>query len=270
MPSIGEAAGVPQTLDHYQEWLLRVHGLDPQALSPNYFNAVSGGAHRFWTNSVFWQEVVASINEYNARYQVETAFPLFQRLQAPTLLSKSHNSFLLKTFRRNVIDNAGWPDPPEGGWMLHPSWLSRVNDVTRTCFVVQYLDGIEWLANQLRKAANDRGMESTIQWEAKAEGYYAVHLYVVGSVEVPRLNWDTERVSMRLEIQITTEVQETIRKLTHYYYARRRAVKTPADEKWQWNYRSDEFVANYLGHVLHYTEGMIMEIRERQRKATST
>ena len=29
-----------------------------------------------------------------------------------------------------------------------------------------------------------------------------------------------------------------------------------------------EFAANYLGHVLHYVEGMIMDIREKQEKKT--
>ena len=36
--------------------------------------------------------------------------------------------------------------------------------------------------------------------------------------------------------------------------------------KWQWDYKSDEFSANYLGHILHYVEGMIVEIREKQKK----
>lgn len=44
---------------------------------------------------------------------------------------------------------------------------------------------------------------------------------------------------------------------------RREAAPVPSDVAWQWQYRGDQFVPNYLGHILHYIEGMIMEVRER-------
>jgi hypothetical protein len=31
-------------------------------------------------------------------------------------------------------------------------------------------------------------------------------------------------------------------------------------------YRTEEFRANYLGHILHYIEGMIIDIRDKQKK----
>ena len=41
--------------------------------------------------------------------------------------------------------------------------------------------------------------------------------------------------------------------------------KIKKEKIWQWNYKSDEFAANYLGHILHYVEGMIIEIRDKKR-----
>ena len=38
------------------------------------------------------------------------------------------------------------------------------------------------------------------------------------------------------------------------------------DMKWQWDYKSDEFTANYLGHILHYVEGRIVELRDKQKE----
>jgi len=55
-------------------------------------------------------------------------------------------------------------------------------------------------------------------------------------------------------------------RLLHKYYEERRKKLKKEDIIWQWDWRSDEFSANYLGHILHYIEGMIMEIREKQRK----
>ncbi len=63
---------------------------------------------------------------------------------------------------------------------------------------------------------------------------------------------------------MTTQLQEVIRRLLHTYYEDKRQSKKE-QTKWQWNYNSDEFSANYLGHILHYVEGMIMEVREKQR-----
>ena len=101
--------------------------------------------------------------------------------------------------------------------------------------------------------------------EAREEGYYAAHLYTKQECEIPRETWDTEIINVPLEIQVTTQLQEVIRILLHKYYRKRREKTDESHMKWQWDYTSDEFVANYLGHILHYVEGMIMEIREERK-----
>ncbi len=73
-----------------------------------------------------------------------------------------------------------------------------------------------------------------------------------------------QKVNVPVEIQITTQLPEVIRKLMHKYYEEKRS-KLNTNTKWQWDYKSNEFSLNYLGHILHYIEGMIMEIREKQR-----
>ena len=54
--------------------------------------------------------------------------------------------------------------------------------------------------------------------------------------------------------------------LHKYYEKRRRKLKTESEIIWQWNYKSNEFATNYLGHILHYLEAMIYEIREKQKE----
>lgn len=54
--------------------------------------------------------------------------------------------------------------------------------------------------------------------------------------------------------------------MLHKYYEDKRKGIREEDIKWQWDYKSDEFATNYLGHILHYVEGMIMEIREKQKE----
>lgn len=105
-------------------------------------------------------------------------------------------------------------------------------------------------------------------YEARDEGYYAVHLYVYDDFNIPKLSWDTEPKHLSIELQITTQLQDVIGKLTHKYYEDRRVGMSKDKKKWQWQYESDEFISNYLGHILHYLEGMIMEVRERQSRGT--
>ena len=100
-------------------------------------------------------------------------------------------------------------------------------------------------------------------FEAREVGYYAVHLYTKEEFEIPRIDWDTMKVETSIEIQLTTQLQEVIRKLLHKYYEEKRLSPVQSERMWQWDYRSDEFATNYLGHILHYIEGMIMEIRKK-------
>jgi predicted NAD-dependent protein-ADP-ribosyltransferase YbiA (DUF1768 family) len=102
--------------------------------------------------------------------------------------------------------------------------------------------------------------------EARPEGYYAAHFYARNEFEISKLDWDTERVSVSVEIQVTTQLQEVIKNLLHTYYEKRRLAAQDAPADWQWDYRTDECCTNDLGHILHYVEGMIVEIRERQER----
>ena len=60
-------------------------------------------------------------------------------------------------------------------------------------------------------------------------------------------------------------MKDVITSLTHKYYERKRESLEPPSIKWQWDYMSDEFTPNYIGHILHYIEGAVMQIREKEQ-----
>ena len=96
--------------------------------------------------------------------------------------------------------------------------------------------------------------------ECQMQGFAIQHdqSYVYKTAfEVPADDWDTKKINVKIEIQIRTQVQDVIRRLLHNYYEKRRQHIDKQDVNWQWNYRSDDFSANYLGHILHYLEGLI-------------
>lgn len=261
----------PTDISSYKNWLSRTHNVQVTHKTKTYYEAVTAKAARDFRKSFFWTELLSELPDINSAYYLRTSYYLLAETALPQLHTKPFDSFVLKTFRHNVLNNQNWPEPPGSGWLLPENWFTDVNDIVRTCFVVKYLDGVKFLADHLSKLAEAASHGSRVDFEAKEEGYYAAHFYVTFPCEVPCENWDTRDDSISIEIQITTQLQEVIRRLLHNYYEQRRISQPNAGEKWQWDYRSDEFAANYLGHILHYVEGMIIDVRDRQiRKGDNT
>jgi len=255
----------PQSTDEYCVWLTTEHGCGPMLRIRSYYESVAQKIKSDIEKSAFWRDLTANLREYNDQYLIQTAFPLLMGDGTLELLVKPFDSFLSKTLRKNVTQNSNWPNPPDGGWILPENWFSRINDIVRTLFVVKYLDGVLFMVEKLKAYCGDCKIQCLDYLEAREEGYYAAHVYARQTVEIPRITWDTETAQVSVELQITTQLQETIRRLLHKYYEQRRKQPTEGDMKWQWDFRNDEFAANYLGHILHYVEGMIMEIREKQK-----
>ena len=156
--------------------------------------------------------------------------------------------------------NKNWPNPPENGWMVPDDWLSQTNDIIRGALVVRYLDGVEFMVKEITTLGDKLGHKFKHFYEAREDGYYAAHLYTQYDAEIPKQSWDTHKVSFSIELQVRTELQESIQKLLHSYYKRRGPER---ERNWQWNFESDEFVANYMGHILHYVEATIVDIRKK-------
>ena len=255
----------PADIEEYRKWLKTKHNLEISHKEQRYYDTVTANLKVNFEKSVFWVSLVNNFAEFNDEYLLRTGFQLMRDTKAPDILVKPFDSFLLKTYRKNILDNKNWPNEPANGWILPSNWLSRINDVVRTLIEVKYLDGVEFMVEKIKSTCDRSINKCTVFFEAREEGYYAAHLYVQQDAEIPRVNWDTERITFSAEIQITTQLQEVIRKLLHDYYEDRRK-KSKEDQKWQWNYKSDEFAANYLGHILHYVEGMILDIRDKQKE----
>lgn len=254
-------------MGEYIRWLRTRHGVEVSARTSAHYEAVTDRMKRHLEGSGFWAELVRNLREYDDEYKLATGFPLLARPDLQ-LQVKPYDSFLLKTFRKNVTDNKSWPNEPGSGWILPTNWFSKVNDILRTLIVVKYLDGVQFMSDRVKTLCAEHDQTFRVFFEAREEGYYAAHLYTVREFEIQKLTWDTERVDVSIEIQVTTQLHEVIRRLLHKYYEEQRQKGRRKDkDKWQWDYKSEEFSANYLGHILHYVEGMIMEVREKQKES---
>jgi ppGpp synthetase/RelA/SpoT-type nucleotidyltranferase len=249
----------------YNTWLQEHFGLAITNDMQIHYEAATAKMKQDFEASSFWNELITrNLKEYSDQYLSKTRYPLLVHPdRKPELKLKSWRSFQDKILRQNIIKNANWPNQPKDGWILPNNWYSRINDIIRTRIEVKYLDGTTFLAEKLKSLCGKT--YDHCDWEAKEEGYYAVHFYLKKEFEIPA-GLKTERVDVLIEIQITTQIQEVISQLLHEYYDQKRSKILPVPELiWQWNYRSEEFKANYLGHILHYLEGMIMEIRDKEK-----
>jgi hypothetical protein len=256
----------PDNIPEYKKWLLETHSVESQDLSYDHYDAVSTKIKYDFKSSMFWTTLTGKLLEFDQEYLLDSDYNLLLSIDTPELLIKPFSSFMLKTYRKNILNNEDYPNEPNIGWILPNNWYAKIEDIVRTYFVVKYLDGVDFLIGRIKNLCEDLGKECRVDMEAREEGYYAAHVYIMDVFEIPERDWGTKKSKTSIEIQITTQLQENIRKLLHNYYEQRRKMIKRNDIKWQWDYLSDEFSANYLGHILHYIEGMIMEIREKQKE----
>jgi ppGpp synthetase/RelA/SpoT-type nucleotidyltranferase len=218
--------------------------------------------------SAFWQEFTSGLTRLDERHVQDHALNLLT-VPVPSALqvfAKPFNSVVEKAYRLNYLQNRDFPEPPEGVWIDSTNWYTRLRDIIRTTVVVKYLDGVTAVSELVRTACAAGAAMSDVSMEARDEGYYAMHNVLCVPLSMPSdVGWEVVSVDIPVEIQVATQVQDVIRRLTHTFYEERRSRSLDPEKKWQWNWESPEFVPNYLGHILHYVDGAIMDVRRKQQ-----
>jgi ppGpp synthetase/RelA/SpoT-type nucleotidyltranferase len=269
---------VPRTLRQYRQWLAdkllpafyddkQAEFEDPLERAEDEYEDITSQIRNSFEHSEFWQQFSANYDHYNSEYASKNDYGLFLFPTPPKLLVKSFDSLINKTFRKNVLENPNRPLEPEEGWYLPNNWYEKINDIIRTRIIVKYLDGVELMTSAIASIAAGCSLScESPSFEGKLTGYYAVHFIIPYESEISKVPYDTERKKSLVEIQIMTQLHESIERLLHKYYEEKRVSAGVETQEWYWNYASDQFAANYLGHILHYADGMVMNIRERQKR----
>lgn len=254
--------------EQYPDWLRVNHRIDLRVAQNRYENQTTFMKSQF-EGSSFWLGLADEIPNYEAEYRRDSGYDLLLG-GFPALHVKPWTSFLEKTYRINVLNNrVDWPNPPGGdSWCLPDRLDCGITDVLRTCFTVKYLDGVEFIAEKIREQGSSAGVTCNIDRVARDEGYYAFHILVPYRFRLNDIDWLTHEVATSVELQITTQLQDAIRNMLHKYYESRRLEAPREQQLWKWDYRTVEFGTNYLGHILHYIEAMIVDLRDKQRSET--
>lgn len=254
------------TIETYPKWFKEQFNIELHSKSANIYEYVIQKLYKDVENSPFWNGLQDNLENYNDEYYLKNGYTLL-RVEPLKVFSKAYASVLNKSFRKNVLNNNSFPDEPLNGWVKPENWFYKIKDLLRTSITVRYLDGVEFLANKIQDLAKQNNFTFEVDYEARVEGYYAAHITLVGKQTIVDENWNSIEVDFPMEIQITTQLQEVIKGLLHKMYEDARIESLNKNsQKWQWDYKSKEFSSNYLGHILHYVEGMILEVRDKQNK----
>lgn len=178
MPVALKPTAKPTTLSKYQEWLRDVHAID-LAAEQSRFNLVVPNIKLSFLESPFWTRINDTLKTSDEKYKIaHNSYDLLDTLVPPELYTKSFDSFLLKTYRKNVVDNEDWPNGPlpKNRWVLPDNWYAVITDLVRTCFLVRYFDGVKTLAEAFRAAATSVGLEAELEMKARFDGYYGAHV----------------------------------------------------------------------------------------------
>ena len=253
----------PKDFLEYRPWFCNKFSFNYDKYCNYYENAVKSLSGKC-DESIFWKTLGKNISDIDAKYFKEKGVHLFSRDGMPKLCRKSLDSLFKKSFKKNILKNTNFPKEPDGGWINKDSWFEKIHDIVRTTFVVKYLDGVKVLTDEIKRVADECNVGFEYEYVAKNDGYYASHINIADTINLLQEDWSYKEIRFTIEIQITTELQETIKGLLHKNYEKNR-IQPNEDYKWQWDYDSEQFKSNYLGHMAHYLEGMIVEIRDKQK-----
>lgn len=255
----------PQNEQDFRVWLEKELGYKVDSKYEYYYETITKKLKSDFEASSFWQKLISELDEINYKYLKKTGVHLLIPTDIPQICIKPLNSLLIKAYRKNILNNSDYPNPPKSGWLTPENWFEMINDILRTTITVKYLDGASFILDEIKNIAEQNASDFSSSFEAREEGYYAAHSGVKLEFNIPSQTFEPVKKIMNVEIQITTQIQGVIKSLLHKHYEEKRKCESPKDYKWQWDHKSAEFIPNYLGHIIHYVEGMIIDIRDKQK-----
>ena len=269
-PTLPNNITAPKTLEQYCVWAVNTLHTDfnegkskriYEVNINNYFNTIS--------RHDFFKALQPEFEKWDEEYYKLTNTHLLMDLYAPPLLQKPYLSAVDKSFRENVLLNKNFPEQPKRGWVSADNLHTYFNDVIRCSIVCKFIDGPEFITERLRTYAETLNLKYRQYTQERDEGYYAYHFYVTFPIKLVNKDWHETDSNVGIEIQVTTQLQEVLRSMTHNFYAQSRLEPDANSSKWRWQFTTNRFRVGYLSHALHLLESIILEARENMNKKDS-
>lgn len=257
----------PETIPQYLDWAaehLASDFKDPK--SKRVYEVNLNISFNVISKHSFFSELQTQLENWDQEYLANTSTRLLMESSPPELVQKPYESAVDKSFRVNVLWNENFPEPPKKGWITADNLYFYFNDLVRCSIVCRFIDGPRYLTDLLMRFAEDHGLERRRYSQERDDGYYAYHYYVKFPLKLLNSNWDEIESYIEVEIQVTTQLQDILRSLTHSFYKATRVLPEKDSSKWKWDFKSNRFRVGYLSHTLHLLESIILESRDEVAK----
>ncbi len=261
--------GKPRTIAEYIEWARSTLSVDfDDTRSKNLYTTNLQFIFNTVSEHIFFRELDGQLAQWSEEYENKTSSQLLMDKSTFALLIKNYESAVDKSFRNNIILNENFPKPPKKGWVTPENLFKCLNDGVRGALVCKFIDGPSFLSKKLTEDSTKLGLKSRRYSQERDEGYYAYHFYAEFKVDLLDKNWQKQESEVEIEIQITTQLQEVLRSLTHQFYEQKRLQPESDKSKWKWDYMSNQFRTSYLSHTLHLLEAIIVQARDHSREVS--
>lgn len=224
--------------------------------------------HKEFESSDFWKDFLQGLNEIDAQYRQDNNNLDLIRNMKIIIDEKEFKSAIEKAYRVSILKNKESPESPDylREFILPENIFEKLNDIIRTEVIVKYIDGIEKVVSYLVDLAKKYNYETEVEVLSREEGYYAQHFYILYNTRISDFQWNPKEIKFKFEIQIRTQLQDTVKSILHWYYEKDRVkYEKGQDEKsWRWSFDKPSFVTNYIGHILHFFDGIIVNIKNKK------
>lgn len=251
----------PLSVEEYVEWAKKKLNVELSNKTERWYNSNARAIINTAQAHPFFAKLDEALLQDEEAYKQAHSVGLMMRRELH-LLQKPYSSMLDKSLRKNVLENPSFPKPPKDGWFVPETWFAQNNDIVRSTLVCKYIDGPKFLVSRFEERARVLGLSLRSKSQQNDDGYYAYHFYVRLPVELDWFDWRSKTESVEIEVQITTQLQEVLRALTHKLYEVRRLASASDPHSWKWEVMTKRFKAAFLGHTLHMLEAAIVELRD--------
>lgn len=255
----------PNTVQEFLRWSTKETCGEFRSYVKSWYGTNQANLSNTLSTSDFLHGLRGCLSDAAGEYRHKCSASLFALSQTPVVEwdKKTYESFVEKLYRLNCVENDGFPEPPDGGWYSLENSFQRIGDIVRTTVTVAYADGPAFLADKIKAHADQLNFDCSVKDHAKDKGYYAHHVSVLLPLAVssPTAADEYPEMQVPVEIQITTQLQDVLREITHKLYEEERLQGgLPGD--WKTQFKSGRFRAAYMAHSLRFIEAMIVELRD--------
>lgn len=256
------------TFEDYPKWAAENIGFDTE--DEQILKRYTSNARlikTFVEPSEVWDKFLEFCRSISAEYKDSMGYELFSSQNfIPELKIKPFLSCVEKSYRINILNNGNFPSPPSrrsstDEWVVEDNLYRTINDIIRGRMICRYMDGPEFFCRKIAEALSGITVVDFHSMETDL-GYYSWHLGMSFDVEILKATGSVSQEKIRVEVQVSTQLQDVMNDLTHSFYEDKR-VTTEAKSLWKWRPGQPKFQGVYFGHTLHMIEGMLVELKNR-------